>query len=115
MPDLVKQMEETVERWQPQEILFESNAAFKGINDMLVRHASFGRRVIGIQQSKSKAARFAAFAVSVQNGCVRFRKESQAELIDEMTSFPHGAHDDLLDATATGVEHLFGKREPRMW
>jgi len=115
MPDLVKKIQDAADRWQPSEILFEKNAAFAGIHDLLVRHAGFGTKIQGIVQSKNKAARFAAFAVCVQNGSVRFRKESQAELIDEMTSFPNGAHDDLLDATATGVEHLFGKRDPRAW
>ena len=40
---------------------------------------------------------------------------SQQELFDEMTSFPFGSHDDLLDASATGVEYLLGQGQPRMW
>jgi len=114
MPDLVEKITEADDCWKPSEILFESNAAFAGIKDLLVRHAKFGNKIRGVVQSKSKASRFAAFAVSVQNGTVKFRRSQQTELIDEITSFPHGTHDDLLDATATGAEHLFGKREPRL-
>ena len=40
---------------------------------------------------------------------------SQQELFDEMTSFPFGSHDDLLDASATGAEYLQGQGQPRMW
>jgi len=115
MPELVAKIAEADARWKPAEILFESNAAFAGIRDLMVRHAKFGPRIRGVVQSKSKLARFAAFSVAVQNGTVTFNTPSQGELIDEMLTFPHGRHDDLLDATATGVEHLLNVREPRVW
>jgi predicted phage terminase large subunit-like protein len=115
MPDLVGKIAEAEARWKPSEILFESNAAFAGIRDLLVRHAKFGPKIRGIVQSRSKASRFAGFSVMVQNGTVTFASATQRELIEEMTTFPHGMHDDLLDATAMGVEHLQGVREPRIW
>jgi len=115
MPDLIAEIAAAAERWNVSEILFESNAAFAGIRDLMIRHAKFGPKIRSVVQSKSKASRFAAFSVAVQNGTVTFQTQSQRELIDEMTTFPHGMHDDLLDATATGVEHLLGHREPRLW
>lgn len=115
MPDLIGKIAEAVARWKPAEILFESNAAFAGIKDLLVRHASFGPKIRGIVQSRSKASRFAGFSVGVQNGVITFASATQRELIEEMTTFPHGRHDDLLDATAMGVEHLQSVRELRMW
>ncbi len=105
--------------WQPDAILFETNAAFEGIKDIFVRHASFGARIVGRNQHRPKGTRVAVFAVPVQNGTVRLKGRAgvvdagQQELFDEMTSFPCGAHDDLVDAAAAGVEHLLGKREPR--
>ena len=58
-------------RWRPDVILFESNAAFAGIRDLLVRHARFGPKVQGRDaEPQDKAARVAAFSVAVENGSV---------------------------------------------
>ena len=108
-------------QWNPAVILFESNAAFLGIKDLLVRHAGFGPKVKGVTQSADKAARVAAFSVAVENGSFRLQggeagpHASQRELFDEMTTFPFGEHDDLLDAAATGCAYLLDRREPRVW
>jgi len=120
-PDLVDRMEELDRRWNPDAILFESNAAFQGIKDLLVRHARFGPKVLGIAQSRNKAARVGAFSVQVQNGTFQLKGSTagvdpgQQELFDEMTTFPAGEHDDLLDAAAMGTEYLLGRPEPRVW
>ena len=101
--------------------MFESNAAFAGIRDLMQRHARFGSKVQGVAQSKSKDARVAAFSVPVQNGQFRLKggpagvDASQRELYDELTTFPFAAHDDLLDAAATGTDHLLGRPAPRIW
>lgn len=120
-PDLIGLIDDADRRWQPDTILFESNAAFAGIRDLLVRHARFGAKVQGVTQSRSKEARTAAFAVPVQNGSFRLKggpvevDPGQRELFDEMTTFPFAAHDDLLDAAATGTEFLLGRPSPRVW
>jgi predicted phage terminase large subunit-like protein len=76
MPDLVNLIDDFDRRWNPEAILFESNAAFKGIEDLLVRHARFGYKIRGIAQSRSKAARVEAFSVQVQNGTFRLKSTS---------------------------------------
>ena len=95
-------------------ILFESNAAFLGIKDLMVRHARYGPKVKGVTQSTDKAARVAAFSVYVENGSVRLH-ESQRELFEQMTTFPFGEHDDLVDAAAMGTAWLLDRREPCVW
>ena len=120
-PDLVTLIDDCDRRWNPDVILFESNAAFLGIKDLLVRHASFGPRVKGVCQSSDKDARVASFSVAVENGSFRLQGENgevdagQRELFEEMTTFPYGDRDDLLDAAATGCAYLLHRREPRVW
>jgi phage terminase large subunit-like protein len=121
-PELVTLIDAADRRWNPGVILFEQNAAFLGIKDLLVRHARFGPRVKGVTQSADKAARVAGFSVAVENGAFRLRGDGrggpdpgQQALYDELVTFPFGTHDDLLDAAATGTAHLLDRRPPRVW
>jgi predicted phage terminase large subunit-like protein len=116
-PRLVEVLADWDRTHAPDAILFESNAAFAGIRDLLKRHATFGPRVVGLTQTRSKLSRVAAFSVAVEAGRFRLRAgdDRQRELLAEMTTFPHAAHDDLLDAAATGTDHLLGKTAPRVW
>lgn len=121
-PELVNLIDAADRRWNPDVILFETNAAFQGIKDMMVHHAPFGARVKGVTQSADKAARVGAFSVAVENGSFRLRGDGrggpdagQHGLYDELVTFPFGTHDDLLDAAATGTAHLLDRRPPRVW
>ena len=103
-------------QWNPAVILFESNAAFRGIKDLLTRHERFGPKLKSVTQTADKAARVAAFSVAVENGAFQLKSDdTQRELFEEMTTFPFGEHDDLLDAAATGCAYLLDRREPRAW
>jgi phage terminase large subunit-like protein len=121
-PDLVHLIDAADRRWMPDAILFESNAAFGAVRDLLIRHARFGPKIHGITQSRDKSARIHAFSVSVQNGSFRLKGDGeggvdpgQLALYDEMTTFPGGEHDDLLDAAAFGTEWLLNRPEIRVW
>jgi predicted phage terminase large subunit-like protein len=121
-PDWIALLDDADRRWRPDVILFESNAAFEGIRELLVRQARYGPKVKPVVQTRDKASRVHAFSVPVQNGAFRLRGASvsqvdagQQELFDEMTTFPFGEHDDLLDAAATGTAYLLDRPEPRVW
>lgn len=115
-PELVGLIEAFNRQWRPAVILFESNASFLGIKDLLARHTAFGGKLKSVTQTANKAARVAAFSVAVENGVFRLKgDDSQRDLFEEMTTFPFGEHDDLLDAAATGCAYLLDRREPRVW
>jgi phage terminase large subunit-like protein len=120
-PDLIPLIGALDARWGPDTILFEANAAFRGIAELITRQAGFGPKVQEVKQTKDKGSRAAVFSVPVQNGTFRLQGDGrgvdpgQQELLDEMTTFPLGEHDDLLDAAMTGTEYLVGTRELRVW
>lgn len=114
-PELVALIDEMDQLWNPDTILFESNGPFLAMKDLLVHHARFGPKVKSIVQTREKVARVAAFAVTVENGRFKLKVE-QTELFREMTTFPFGERDDLVDAVATGTAYLLkGFGEPRIW
>jgi predicted phage terminase large subunit-like protein len=125
LPMLLELIADADARYAPDVILFESNAAFAGVRDLLVQQAHYGGKVLGISQSRSKRARLEALSVSVQNQrfCLRGQRvggytgvhPAQQELYDQLIAFPHGDHDDLADAAATAVAHLLQPRQPRVW
>ena len=120
-PDLLTLLADLDAAVKPDAVVLEANAAFRGLADVMIRHTSFGPRLQTVVQHKAKAARVAAFSVPVQNGLFKLKgaggvcDPGQRELLDEMTSFPVGEHDDLLDAAAFGTEWLLKHGEPRVW
>jgi predicted phage terminase large subunit-like protein len=122
VPDLIQLIDAADQRWRPLVIVFESNGAFEGIRELLLRQTRFGPKLKGVTQSKDKTSRVHAFSVPVENGCFRLKgrdrghvDEGQQALYDELVTFPYGEHDDLLDAAMMGTAYLLERPEPRVW
>jgi phage terminase large subunit-like protein len=122
VPELIGLIDDADARWKPDVILFESNAAFEGIRELMVRQARFGPKVKAVVQTRDKASRVHGLSVPVENGTFRLKggrpgqvEASQRGLFEELTTFPFGEHDDLLDAAATGTAYLLDRPEPRVW
>lgn len=119
-PDLEALIAETDRIWNPDVIVFEANGPFRSLADMLRHSASFGGKLLPMTHVAPKADRIRAFGLPVQNGrfllhgrCGRVSPDQQ-DLFDEMTTFPLGDHDDLLDAAAMGTAYLMSKPTPRI-
>jgi predicted phage terminase large subunit-like protein len=120
-PELVRLIEAADERWHPDTILFESNAAFRTMHDLLKVHTRFGPKLQAITQSKNKRDRIQSFGIHIESGRFRLQGDgpgvhpTQRALFDEMTTFPFAAHDDLVDAAAFGTDDLLRQPSPRVW
>jgi phage terminase large subunit-like protein len=127
LADAMKQIQSLDAVYKPQVILFESNGAFQAIAEDWKHGQPFGPRIKEVKQSKDKGVRVAAFSVPVENGRFLLKGDktpdgtppirvhpAQQELFAEITSFPQGEHDDLLDAAAMGTAYLLGVTEPRV-
>jgi len=121
LPELLDLMEAADHRWRVRRIAFEAVAGFKGVADLLDGDPRFQGRVEPVPQSKSKAARVAVLDSFVRSGSFKLRAKpegggvdpGQQDLWDEMTAFPHGSSDDLVDAAAMGTAWLMKhSREP---
>jgi phage terminase large subunit-like protein len=121
-PHLVDLIDELDRVWKPSVILFEANGPFRGIADLFVHQTHFGGKIKTVAHSTSKAARAAILSVPIRNGIFRLKgldattvDPGQRELFEELTTFPVGERDDLLDAAGMGVAYLLNRPEPRAW
>jgi predicted phage terminase large subunit-like protein len=120
-PALIELIADADRRWNPDMILFEGVGGFAALFDLMRFNSNFGGKLVKVDQHSSKESRVQALSVHVEQG--RFLLEGtggvvspgQQALFDEMTAFPVGEHDDLVDAAAMGVEFLMNRPSPRVW
>ena len=115
-PDLVELIDDADRRWRPDVILFESNAAFEGIKDLLVRHARFGPKVKGVSRAAARRRGWRRSACRWRTASFRLKGDGEsAGAVRRDDDVPVRQHDDLLDAAATGTAYLLDRPEPRVW
>ena len=104
-------MEEIIEInniYRPRVIVFEE-VAFQEVYKKLIMEEASKRGVHlpikGIKPKGSKELRASRLSPLIENGLIKLR-ENQKELIEQLLSFPKGAHDDAVDALMYAVSGL---------
>jgi len=94
--------------YKPSVIVFEE-VAFQEVYKKLIMEEASRRGVHlpvkGVKPRGSKELRASRLSPLVENGLIKF-KENQKELIEQLLTFPKGAHDDAVDALVYAVSGL---------
>lgn len=101
-PDFARMAQELVERRGCQMVIAEANGPQKGVFDQF--RSTCRQPVIAVERTTDKHLRAASTQPFVASGKLRFPMEANGEIrrdfrpvMDEMLSFPAGAHDDTVD------------------
>ena len=95
-------------RWKPKVIVFEEVAFQEVYKKFIIEEGSkrgIHLPIKGIKPKGSKELRASKLSPLVENGLIKFKK-NQKELIEQLLSFPKGAHDDAVDALVYAVDGL---------
>jgi predicted phage terminase large subunit-like protein len=88
----------------------EPGAAGLALGERYTRHLLRGYRVFAERVTGGKLIRAQPVAAAAENGLIKLvRGRHSEELLDELTAFPHGAHDDCVDALS-GAHSLLVRR-----
>lgn len=85
-------------RWQPVQIGIEAVAYQQGLADALLAHAALP--VVAVRAPADKFTRAQRLSALMENAKIKLRRGDPRmyALRDELLQFPHGAHDDQVDA-----------------
>ncbi|MCP9917330.1 phage terminase large subunit [Cyanobium sp. ATX 6F1] len=97
------------QRWHWGELLIEDAANGPAVIDTLIRQAQ-GFSVRAVRPLGGKVARANAAAVQLEQGQVWFPRSAPwlQGFVDELLSFPSGAHDDQVDAMTQALNYIAG-------
>ena len=93
----------------------EPGAAGRAVTDRYKRHVLRGYNVRGDRATGAKDVRASVAAAAAENGLIKIvRGRNTNEFLDELSSFPHGPHDDCVDALSGAHQALSHGRGQRM-
>lgn len=110
-PDLKRKILEVADRERTNAILIEDTAAGQSILQEMYR--STGRAVIPVKVTASKEARATAVAPMCEAKRVLLPNSSTwgGTFLDQMSAFPTGVHDDIVDAFVNGMSWLMTRQK----
>lgn len=110
-PDLKRAAVAAYDRWRPEAVYVEDAAS----GQSLVQELQSATRlpVIPVRPDRDKLARVHAVSPTVEAGKVKLPRGAAwaDEFVEEAAAFPHGAHDDQVDAFTLGLAQLIGRAE----
>ena len=105
-PELKRVMTALAEHWNPTEILVEDRAS----GQSLIQEIKTSTRlpVISVKPDRDKQSRAQAITPIIETGRVFLPENAPwvQDFLDEMSSFPNGLHDDIVDSTSQALNHL---------
>jgi predicted phage terminase large subunit-like protein len=85
----------------------EPGSAGKTVTDRYKRHVLRGHIVSSARPTGAKDVRARPVAAAAENGLISIvRGRHTHDFLDELTAFPHGPHDDCIDALSGAHTHL---------
>ena len=113
-PELLRQAKAQFNLWNPNILKVEDAASGTSLIQALTRDTSLP--IIAISVTASKEIRANQITGIVEAGRVALPEEAEwlAIFLDEMTTFPAGVHDDIVDAFVEGIADIweYGKIPP---
>jgi predicted phage terminase large subunit-like protein len=111
-PKLKQVLTLLAEQWNPDAILIEDRASGQSLIQEL--KSSTRLPIISVKPDGDKQARAHAITPLIEAGKVFLPENAPwlQDFLDEMSSFPNGLHDDIVDSTTQALNHL---RKPDIW
>jgi predicted phage terminase large subunit-like protein len=93
----------------------EPGAAGRAVTDRYKRHILRGYTVRSERPTGPKTVRATGAAAAAENGLIKIIRGTQTnDLLDELAAFPHGLHDDCVDALA-GAHRALSQNRREMY
>jgi predicted phage terminase large subunit-like protein len=110
-PEQKRMMTSLAEQWNPTEILIEDRASGQSLIQEL--KSSTLLPVISVKPDSDKQSRALATTPVIESGKVFLPENAPwvQDFLDEMSSFPNGLHDDIVDSVSQALNHL---RQPNI-
>jgi len=105
-PQLKRQLESMAAQWNPNVVLVEDKASGQSLIQELRQNTRLPIRPVKVDADKVTRAH--AVSPLVEAGRVYLPKSAPwlAEFLDELSTFPSGVHDDIVDSTTQALNYL---------
>ena len=111
-PELKRKVTMFSEEWNPEAILVEDRAS----GQSLIQELQAGSRlpILPVKVDTDKISRAQAVTPLIESGRVYLPESAPwlADFLDELSSFPKGTHDDIVDSLTQALNYLKEKPAP---